>query len=329
MAEQNSSEEVDLGIVFNRIRGFYHSFLISFYRALKFLIRNLVIIIILVIIGLVLGYFLDRNLKHNKQTELIVQINFDGGNYIYNTIAQLQNKIQDKDTVYLKDIGLYENGETLLKSIEISPIVSITEILKKTPENDRNVDLFLQQAQYEDQLLTSEIFIPEYKTHKIELIASDSADYNTINTLIEYLNDNKILQQSKEITIESSKLKIRENKLSIIYIDSVTKNYGSRSKSEAPAGQIYINTMQSNIDYLHMLFREKVNIMEELQSLQIELLKYGEPVVLLNKPVLQIKKSLFSKKMFVLPLLFFIFFIIISIIISLFRTARRLSDSKI
>lgn len=329
MAQHGSSDEMDLGIILNRTKRFYHSFLIWIYGIFRFLVKNVIFIGILFILGLILGYFLNQSKKYDQEAALIVQINFKGGNYVYNAIEQLNNKIIEKDSVFLNEIGLLQEGKLTIKTIEISPIVSLSEFLKKTTVNDRNVDLFLQQAQYENQVLTSEIFIPEYKAHKINLVASPAATDETIKNLLLYLNDNKHLQESKAITIENAEFQLRENQLTVSYIDSILKQKGSRELTQAIASQVYVNTREGSNDQLHLLLEEKRVIMEEIQEVQIELLKYDHPVVVLNNPVLQKKTNILSNNILFYPIFFLSVFFVISILFSLFRKAKRLSDGEV
>lgn len=326
MAQKNSSEEVNMNSVMKQLEIFFNAILMGIYRGWQFLVRNSITIGILIIVGLVFGFFLDKNQSYKKEATLIVQINFEGGNQIYNTIEQIKEKITDRDSIFFKEIDLFENGKMIVEDIEISPIVNLQELWKKTPQNDRNVDLFLQQAQYENQILTSEIFIPQYRMHKIKLITSEDADESTLIKLIAYLNQNPFLQKSKDVIIENTQLKIKEHKLSISYIDSLSKNLGT-NPSKTLANQVYVNT--GGIDYFHLLLKEKGLIMAELESLEIELLKYGEPVVLLNQPVLYLKKVFLSNKMIVFPLLLVILFVLAAILIALFRKAKRLEESRI
>src|SRR5690606_42149393 len=63
--------------------------------------------------------------------------------------------------------------------------------------------------------------------------------------------------------------------------------------------QIYFNSPQ--VVNIHMLYEEKEKIMENIQELQSELLKYENPVISLSKPKLTVRESFDDKKMFILP----------------------------
>ncbi|MCB0468619.1 MAG: hypothetical protein KDC64_10490, partial [Aequorivita sp.] len=135
MAQQNSSEEIDLGTIFDKVRDGYHGLLISFYRGVQFLLRNWIIIVVLILAGGVIGYLLDNKIYEAKETTLLVQLNFDSANYVYGAIEQLNKKIEENDTEYLIENGFLDNDKNLISSVEIEPVVNIMDILKNTTSN--------------------------------------------------------------------------------------------------------------------------------------------------------------------------------------------------
>ena len=215
MAQQNSSEEVDLGSIFGKVRDVYHGVLISFYKAFQFLFRSWWVFLVLITAGIILGYFWENVSKQSKESTLYVQINFDAAPFIYDAVEALNTKIIENDTVFLKNLRLYSNNTLLIRKIEIEPLVSISDILEKIDQNNSNVETFLEQAQYEDNLLTSEIFISDYKTHKIQIIGSSEANNETIEILLNYLNNNRILNEIKVVTINNTIKKINQNSQNI------------------------------------------------------------------------------------------------------------------
>ncbi len=58
--ENNNSDEIDLGIVFNKIKKVTNSFLISIYHGIQFLFKHWWKLLILVIVGAVFAYFLEK-----------------------------------------------------------------------------------------------------------------------------------------------------------------------------------------------------------------------------------------------------------------------------
>lgn len=324
--EQNNSDEMDFSSLWERMKSIQASILLFFYRIVQFFIRNWIVILALIIIGIVAGYFLDKNKQLDKEGSLIVQINFDASNYVYNTVEYLNKKLSEGDTIFLEKQGFYKDGKAILKEIEIEPIVNLTDILDKINADNKNVTSFLEQAQYEDNLLTSEIFIPEYKTHKILIKTSNKGSLVTIENLLAYLNDNDLMQEIKDLTVLNTKNTIQKTEESVNSIDSIVKKYGSVEKRVA-AGQIYFNAVEDN-NNMHLLFSLKNTLIKNKQELEVELLKYGNIITLLNNPHLANKKSFFNNKTKILPVLFVLLFILFSFLFGLYRKAATIDKSR-
>ncbi len=324
---QNNNEEIDLGLVFKKIGDFYRAFLMWLYRGFHFILRNWIVFLIIIVVGTILGYVLDSNAKFTKETSLIVQINFDASNYVYDAIEQLNGKIIDYDTIALAKMGLFKEGELTISGVSIEPVVNILDILNNAPRNDRNIEVLLDESQISDDLLTTEIFKSEYKAHKIFVSASTLADETVIEDLKNYLNSNKTLNQIKDAKIENTIRKIENNKQSIVYLDSIFKLTGSKTKPQKQSNQIYFNSYDFQSDNFYLMFREKRSIQIEIEEMEIELLKYDYIVKTLNKPIFQIKKPSYKMKI-ILPLLFVLLFMFGCGLKSFYEKAKKLSQER-
>ena len=325
MEQSNSSEEIDLNSVIRKIKESYHGFLISLFRGFQYLVRNWILILILAVAGIVLGYFLDKNKGQSRETTLLVQINFDAVNYVYDAVDQFNRKTQENDTVFLKEEGFLKNDKIIITKIEIEPIVNIMDILKNTTGNDGYIQAVFEQSKFEDDILTSEIFIPEYKYHRINLEISEVESENVVGIVLGYINKNEILNKIKEITVENTKQIIEKNKESISYIDSIVKVYGTLIESKTQSSQFYYNSYEVNNGNIHLMFQQKSDLLGNNERLQVELAKYDNIVELLNKPKLQFKKGFFNKNIIFLPVVFIMIFLLSALVLRLFSKAKRLS----
>ena len=323
--EDNNNAEIDLGQVYRKIGGLYNGFLIRFYKSAQFVFKNWWILLGLMIAGIVLGNFQDANGGKAKETTLIVQINFGGSNYVYDAIDQLNTKIKENDTIELAALGFRKGSSLLISSVEIEPIVNIVEILKKAPNSGDNMDVLLEASQFEEDLLTSEIFTSEYSSHRIILSAASSADDTIIKNLIDYLNSNTILNSIKNVTIENTKRKIELNWQSVAYLDAIFKIYGSKVAVDRQKDQIYFNSFGVENGNIHLMFREKRSIQNETELLEIELLKYNNIVEVMNRPVLKVKTSVFGSKKLTNPIVFVLVFLLVSFVRRIYKKAKRLA----
>ncbi len=326
MAQQNSSEEIDLGTIWRKTRELSNDVLLFFYKLIRFLLKNWLIIIALIVAGIIIGYFLEKTGLKGKEGNLIVQINFDASNYVYNSIEHLNNKIVDNDTVFLKKYGFYNNKEVILTGVEIEPIVNIADILNNVDTESKNIEPVLEQAKYEDNMLTSEIFIPEYKSHRITIKTNKNGSSETIEDILAYLNDSELMQRIKDLTVINTAKHIQRTEESIASIDSIVKRFGTRPVTK-PGGQIYFNTVDEN-DNMHMLFALKNTLIKNKEEMEIELLKYNNIVIPLDTPHLAWKRSFFDSKMKILPLLFVLLFIVFSYLLRLYHKAARIEKER-
>src|SRR5699024_3347891 len=193
----------------------HHSLLRGLFTIYNFFIKRIIIFIVLIVIGAVAGFFLTQNSNPYQKTTLLVQLSYNSANYVYSTIEQLNSELKQYDQSFLEANNLFHKGEPIIYNIEIAPIVSLSEIMRKLPDNNRNLDYLLQQAQYKDELLTSDIFIPEYKTHKITITAPMNTGTDAIKKTLAYINSNELLQKLAPIYKNSLQRQIEESKFSI------------------------------------------------------------------------------------------------------------------
>src|SRR5699024_5145534 len=157
MEIQEGSEEVTFGHLVRGIRKLYHSFLIRLYRFSRFLSRNWIPILALLIIGFLGSYFLDSQKVLQKNTTLIVQVNFESTSIIYDAVEQLEGKIRDNDQEFLSRYHLNSENQSLLKTIEISPVVNLKDLLRQyetADEQNHLVTDLLNHVNKNEEFLT-------------------------------------------------------------------------------------------------------------------------------------------------------------------------------
>ena len=138
-------QEIDVSIVFKKINGFFQGISTSIFRGIQFVIKNIIVIGILFIIGAGLGIYLDKTEKKYDH-QIIVQPNFGSTDYLFSKIDLIQSKIRERDTVFLKAIGILE--PTKLLKIEINPIVDVNKFVNVN--SDQNFELLKLMAENGD-----------------------------------------------------------------------------------------------------------------------------------------------------------------------------------
>lgn len=274
MAQQNTTEEVDLGYMFKSIGYFFKNIVKLLFRAISFIKKYILIIVGIVILGVIIGYFLDKNSKKVYENRIIVIPNFESVEYLYDITDELNFKINIKDSIFLKEIfgKQYKN----LRKIEIEPIIDIYNFTTKSREN---IDVFRilfenqDMKEFVDDMTTSK----QYKYQKLKVYTIGKNSKGLLNDLFDYFNENEHFKQYQEVYIQNTKERIAEADKTIKQADSVIYAIASapnNQNSNAPVYASYNNDFFKVIQYK-----------EEILQYKLELLKKSKDEVAIIKPV--------------------------------------------
>jgi hypothetical protein len=111
-------------------------------------------------------------------------------------------------------------------------------------------------------------------------------------------------------------------------MDSIFKVYGTLVKADSQPNQVSFSSYDVNNGSIHMMFREKKEIQEEIEDLEVELLKYDNIIEVINKPLLKVQKSFFANKTKFLPIFLVVLFLIATAFRNLYLRAKRLSEEN-
>jgi hypothetical protein len=324
--KQTNSDELDLGIVFNKIKDFTNKILVSIYHGIQFLIKNWWKLLILAVIGAITGHFLDKNQGPNKETVFIVQNNFESTDYVYIAVEQLNQKLKEKDINFLKEAG-FRTDTIVIKSIEIAPIVNLIDLLTKARNADyRSLETFIENTDYKDELLTSELFIPEYSHHKVFVTTTSKASKKDIEHIINYLNSNEVFNTIKDIVKADTKVQIEEYKVTISKINEILGSQADKRSKEKESSQLLVSMGTAYTD-LYQLVYSKNSTMSRILELESELTKYDNVVSLINKPVLVNSKETFGDKKIRYAFLFIFLYLFFFIMKGALKKIKRMSEN--
>lgn len=324
MAEQNHTDEIDMGTVYGVFQTGYRNLKRSLYKTLRFVFRNSLWLSGIIVVAFLTGWLMDRN-SDVYEGFAIVQINFNTANTVYEEINLLNEKIREGDSVYLHTNGFLKDDELLISSIEIEPIVDFDNIHpRRFSINERYLQTIFEKSKFKDDLLTSDVFIPKYKRHKIKLESTSAETTEVFNALMNYLNANELLNELKAVSVSTTKAIIEENKFTINAIDSILKNLGNASSFDGLRDQIYIN-QQENTNF-HMVIQEKSFLMTENEELIYDLLQSDFVVQLLNRPALVTKTTVIQKNKIVFPIVAIFLFLLLNGLKHLYNEGKRLES---
>ncbi|MEM9363416.1 MAG: hypothetical protein AAGA43_12315 [Bacteroidota bacterium] len=300
----NTSDEIDLGQLFQMIGRGFNKLGIAFLRLFLYLKKRAFILGGLILLGLGIGYGLNQITEEKKKIEVIVKPNLDSENYLYDVVSEIESNIKAKDTSFFKSLGVlaYNLGQY---KIEVEPIegnkdgkgdLEYLELLEKFQNNEQFSDV-----------IRAELLKNSSLNHKISFIFKNVEDGQVFaENVMEYINSTEFFEQLIKTSNENAKTRIKQNELLILQIDALIANYtnsiGGMDKSQTLDNKISLDT-EEPMD-ITGLFQLKKLLIQETAQKKIELQEQQEPINILNfgKPQ-QVIKSFFGKNIVLIPIL--------------------------
>ncbi|MRX64317.1 hypothetical protein [Maribacter luteus] len=303
----NSSDEIDLGQLFQLIGKGFNSIFRGFLRVFLYLKKNALILLGLIVLGGAIGFGLNRITTKKLKTEVIVKPNLDSRNYLYEVVDEIQSNIKAKDTLFFKDLGIdIEN----LDGFEVT-VESLGDTRKNNEQGTEYLELlkgFEGSSEAISDIVRAEILSKSTLiNHKITFYFKDpilGQDY--AKKLMAYINSNAYFNELIEIYNVNAEERIKQNTNLVGQIDGLIASYGDKlaSKDSNPVtqGTISFDT-EEKID-LKGLFDLKNGLLKDIESKKVELKTRTEAVKVINfgKPQ-QVQKAFFGKKIILIPLL--------------------------
>jgi len=320
MAQQHSSEEVDLGYLFNSIGNFFKGLIKLLFLVLVFFRKYILLIIGIIIVGIIIGYFLDKKAVHVYENRMIVIPNFESVEYLYDKTDELNFKIQTGDSLYLKTV--FGDNYRAVRKIEIEPIVDIYNFTTKSREN---IDVFRilfenqDMKEFVDDMTTSK----QYKYQKLKVFILGKDSEKLLANLIEYYNDNMHFNQYKEVYVENTTERLLETEKMIKQSDSVINSIVSATGGAVTNPPVYASF---NNDF-YSIYRYKDVLLKD----KLELLKKRKDEIAIIKPVsinYNILEGGFAtlKSSIKIPMLLFLLFSFIFFIRFIYLALKRIAQ---
>ena len=317
------NEELDIIVLIEKIKLMLLSVFLQIFRRSKMILSNWKQLIIVVLAGVLMGYIMTDSEKNNsKEATILVKINFDAGNYIYDAIDLINLKILSEDkNFFLKEIMLDET-ETI-DEILISPVVDIKDIMEKDI-NANEIRALFDNLEYEDGFSVTEGFKSDYDYHLITLKVSNNSSLNTVSKVIDYFNRNPLFAKLKDRNLQRISSVIYDNEQTIKQIDKIIDFYTTEKK--VGSAQFYIDNKDIRPNDL---INTKVALQKENEDLKNENLTSEQTVMVINEAnVLVENKSLLSNLMIYYPILFLVIYVLISLLIGLYSYLDKLDRAS-
>jgi len=101
---QNASDEIDLGVVFEKIKSFFKSILIGIIQIFQFFWKHKFVLAGLLVIGVGIQYYLKSTSESTFLNQFLVRTNYGSTEYVYSKVNSINSKLETGDSLYNKDI---------------------------------------------------------------------------------------------------------------------------------------------------------------------------------------------------------------------------------
>lgn len=316
--QNNDNQEVDLSIITKKIGSFFDGISATIFKGILFVKKKMIVFISLFVIGVVLGYFMDAS-TNTYNHEIIVTPNFVSTDYMYAKIDLLESKVEERDTVFLKLIGI--KNPQKVKLIEIDPVVDIYTFVNNSganaanAQNSQNFELLKLLAEEGDinKIIKDKLTSKNYPNHTIHIVTVGvTSNKNTIDPIIKYLNTNEYYDKIRKASINNINIKMKFNEQMIKQIDSLLSKFSSTMNNNQKSDKLVYYNENTQIG---TLIEKKNDFISELAAQRLNLI-YLEDFVKKSSSVINIKQTdgLNNKMKLVLPLLLIFGFIGFSLI---------------
>ena len=317
------NEELDIIVLIEKIKLMLLSVSLQIFRRSKKFLLAWKQLSAVIFIGILAGYFTtDDNQPNSKEANVLVKINFDAGNYVYDAVDLINLKISSDDADFFsQEIKL--NIDESIDEISISPVIDIKDIIAKDIQANE-IRVLFENLEYEDGFSVSEGFKSDYDYHFIKVNVSNNSTIETVNKIIDYFNNNPLFAELKERNIQRISSIIFDNEQTIKQIDKLLDFYSSDNKINS--SQLYIDNKDLRPNEL---IKTKIDLQNENQDLKRESLTSKETVITINETnVLIENNSLTSNKMVYYPLLFVFIYFVCSILFGLYSYLDKLDRAS-
>lgn len=325
----NTNDELDLKSVLEWIQKTFKRVLILVFMAVQFVFKFWIVILVLILAGVGLGYYLEQDNVSYKESEILIQINNNNVNYVYNAIEKLNRKRADRDSVFMTNHG-FNKGKFDLAFIEINPIINIDNLIDKYSEvNNVSLNVFVDIVPFEEEeekMLESEAFLEGYKYHKIKILTGPAGVPEIAEKIITYLNSNPIIKEMGQDYYEMTVERIAANKKTIEQMNAVIENYSVARGQNTSLPNQFIVERSMNIE---RVFEEKIELMDATEALEAELLKRKETVVKIgNSELVDVDSFMNGKRTLIFPFVFVLIFLLLAFLRYVYVLIKELAEQE-
>lgn len=299
----SDDQEIDLAQLAQKANGIYEGLLSKLFRFILFIKKNIILFIVLFVVGAGIGYYLDKTIK-TYDHQIIVTPNFGSTDYLYAKIDLIQSKINENDTVYLKEIGIKNTKK--FQKIEIRPIIDVYKFIENNQNNFELIKVLAEDGDI-DKVVENQLTSKNYPFHLITFKTSKlTTDNETVQPIVTFLNESQHFKQLQNEYLNNIQIKMKANDSTIAQIDGLMNQFKNRTNSNHSDKLVYFNENTQ----LNDVIQTKEALIREQASLRVSLVNLDKIIkdtsIILND---KNTKGVNGKMKFIVPFLFLFLFI--------------------
>ncbi len=307
-------QEIDLTQISKKIGRLFEWINTFLFRCIQFFVKNAIVILILLVIGVGVGFYLDVTKKiYNHQ--ITVTPNFESTDYLYSKIDLIESKIQEGDTIFIKEVLGVKKPKEILK-IEIKPITDVYKFIENKTENFELIKLMAEDGDIK-KVLEENLTSKNYKFHTIYFQTKHiTTEKSTIEPILHFLNESEYYSKVQKEMVNNVQLKMIQNDTIIAQINGVLSGFSNTAKGAKSNNLVYYNENTQ----LNDIIKTKESLINEQGFLRVDLVGLNS-IVKENSSILNIENttSINGKLKFILPILFVCIFILIRFFIAFYK----------
>ncbi|SFW64470.1 hypothetical protein SAMN02927921_02943 [Sinomicrobium oceani] len=320
----NTSDEIDLGVLLQKIRDFFKWIIRGIYSIFLFYRKFAILLLILLLAAFAAGYFMDGSNSKTYKNEVIVVPNFGSVDYLYTSINEIEAKREIGDISFFKDMGI--DSVSYFSGIEIEPIVDIYSFLG---EKQANLEAF-KALKGDASTVSAMETAKNYKYHRITIYTKTRRNsLKVVTKILDFLNNNDYYNTVRLSLSENLLSRIQTNKEAVQYINEILKAQGStKPEGLKPEDNMFFFRSEPQIGSMGGLVNSQQNLFDDIDKLTVKA-SDGDKVikdvsVKINIP----RKGLASSKKWLFPLLVFIGFTGLFLLMFLFKKMKEIATEE-
>lgn len=324
MKKQDSSDEIDLGQLFQLIGKGFDSLFKFILRVFVYLKRNVLILIGLAAVGFAVGYGLNQIVSKRQKTDVIVKPQLESKNYLYDVIDEIQANIDAKDSSFFESIGIEEVDFAGLE-------ITVNRVIEEG-NSDRDMQYLELLQSFENTDAIADIVRAELENkssfnHRITFYYKNKElGVQFAKKVMEYINSSTYFDEILMISRNNARGRIEQNELLLDQVDKIITNYTNNlaSKNNAVSSERIILDNQEQVNIAD-LFEYKNLLIRDIEIKKLELAEQTEPISIINfGKSHEVQKSFFGKNLVLIPSILIVVFLFVSFLVYLNQKSKTL-----